>query len=123
MGTFNAVAPSVLDAPITEALVFCSKPVACIRSHSLPLTSLGIAAPLEFRYLYNHHIQVYSLNYPSPPTEMLFFPPQKKFFIFILQPCRILTIMLLSSFPSSRSISSAVYTLSFLPPTCSSSKI
>ena len=65
-------------APITEALVFCSRPVACMPSHSLHLTSLEIAAPFEFRYLYNDHIQVYSLNYPTPPTEMLFFPPPEE---------------------------------------------
>lgn len=93
---------------------FYSRPVACIPSHSLPLTSLETTAPFEFRYLYNHHLQAYSLNYPPSSHRNASPHPWKKSFIFILQPCRILTIMLLSSFPSSCSISSTVYTLYFL---------
>ena len=63
---------------------FYSRPVACIPSHSLPLTALETAAPLEFRYLYNHHLQAYSLNYPPsshrnafplPPEEILYLHP------------------------------------------------
>lgn len=66
--------------------------------------SLEIATPFEFKNLYNHHLQASLLNYhPSRPPW--------KFFIFIFQPCHILTVILLSSLPSLCSINSVVYTL------------
>lgn len=107
--------------PITEALVFCSKPVACIRSHSLPLTSLGIAAPGIQIPVQSPHPGLLT-QLPLSSHRNAFFP-QKKFFIFILQPCRILTIMLLSSFPLHVASVLRSTLCPFLPPTCSSSKI